>query len=292
VRYGELRSHERVLDFRDGVLRRAVEWVSPTGRIVRISSTRLVSFTQRGVAAIVYEVEPLDGPVAVVAQSELVANESLPGPSGDPRQASTVGPALRSEFFADRDAEVLLVHSTEHSGLRLGAAMDHIVNGPGGAELKAESFADLGRVTVSAKVAPGSPLGVVKLIAYGWSARRSIPAVRDQVAAALGEARYTADASHVHAAAWAGAGNHALRRARHGDQRASGDPPPSRAARRRGSAPAARASTRQPRTRDRCRRHGPVGRVTRLLGWLARMLGCPFDLDARPAPTVNFTSAR
>ncbi|HET7047592.1 MAG TPA: hypothetical protein VFI54_04915 [Solirubrobacteraceae bacterium] len=112
VRYGELRSHERVLDFRDGVLRRAVEWVSPTGRIVRISSTRLVSFTQRAVAAILYEVEPLDGPVAVVAQSELVANESLPGPSGDPRDASAVRSALRSEFFADRDAEVLLVHST------------------------------------------------------------------------------------------------------------------------------------------------------------------------------------
>src|SRR3954451_17740190 len=40
VRYGESRSHERVLDFRDGVLRRTVEWISPTGRGVRISSTR------------------------------------------------------------------------------------------------------------------------------------------------------------------------------------------------------------------------------------------------------------
>ena len=141
--------------------------------------------------AILYEVEPLDGAVAVVAQSELVANESLPDPSGDPREASAPGPALRSEFFGDRGAEVLLVHSTERSRLRLGAAMDHIVDGPAGAELKAESFADLGRVTVSAKVAPGSPLRLVKLIAYGWSAGRSIPAVRDQVAAALGEARST-----------------------------------------------------------------------------------------------------
>src|SRR5580704_2289242 len=46
VRYGELRSHERVLDLRDGVLRRTAEWVSPSGRAVRVSSTRLVSFTQ------------------------------------------------------------------------------------------------------------------------------------------------------------------------------------------------------------------------------------------------------
>jgi alpha,alpha-trehalose phosphorylase len=191
VRYGELRSHERVLDFRDGVLRRTVEWISPAGRGVRISSTRLVSFTQRAVAAILYEVEPLDGTAAVALQSELVTNESLPGPSGDPREASSVGAALRSEFFGDRAAEVLLVHSTERSRLRLGAAMDHIVDGPVAAELKAESFADLGRVTVDAKVAPGNPLRLVKLIAYGWSAQRSTPAVRDQVAAALAEARFT-----------------------------------------------------------------------------------------------------
>jgi len=60
VRYGELHSHERVLDFREGVLRRSVEWSSPTGRTVRVNSTRLVSFTQRAVVAIAYEVEAVD----------------------------------------------------------------------------------------------------------------------------------------------------------------------------------------------------------------------------------------
>ena len=52
VRYGKLAQHERVLDLRAGVLRRVAEWVSPTGRRVRVTSTRLVSFTQRAVAAI------------------------------------------------------------------------------------------------------------------------------------------------------------------------------------------------------------------------------------------------
>src|SRR5947209_20144487 len=49
VRYGKLERHERVLDLRDGVLRRSVEWTSPTGRTVRVRSTRLVSFTHRAV---------------------------------------------------------------------------------------------------------------------------------------------------------------------------------------------------------------------------------------------------
>src|SRR6266851_8591204 len=52
VRYGELRSHERVLDLRAGVLRRQVEWVSPTGKAVRVTSTRLVSLPHRAIAAI------------------------------------------------------------------------------------------------------------------------------------------------------------------------------------------------------------------------------------------------
>src|SRR5436190_24283305 len=42
VRYGELIAHERELDLRAGVLRRSVEWRSPAGTAVRVSSTRLV----------------------------------------------------------------------------------------------------------------------------------------------------------------------------------------------------------------------------------------------------------
>src|SRR6476659_3488926 len=71
VRYGQLLSHERELDFRDGVLRRRLEWRSPAGPAVRVCSTRLVSFVQRSVAAILYEVEPLESAVRIVAQSEL-----------------------------------------------------------------------------------------------------------------------------------------------------------------------------------------------------------------------------
>ncbi len=99
VRYGELRSHERVLDLRAGLLQRTVEWESPTGSAVRIASTRLVSFTQRAVAAILYEVEPLTQELPVVVQSELVANELLPWAPGDPRAAGALEQPLVSEFF-------------------------------------------------------------------------------------------------------------------------------------------------------------------------------------------------
>ena len=51
IRYGELHHHERELDLRNGVLRRSVRWSSPAGRTVNISSVRMVSFSQRSIAA-------------------------------------------------------------------------------------------------------------------------------------------------------------------------------------------------------------------------------------------------
>jgi alpha,alpha-trehalose phosphorylase len=99
---------------------------------------------------------------------------------------------LRCEQFSGRDARVVLVHSTEASRLRMAAGMDHVVEGPPGTDTgPAESGEDLGRVTITADVEPGQQLRVIKFLAYGWSSRRSTAALRDQVAAALAEARHT-----------------------------------------------------------------------------------------------------
>jgi alpha,alpha-trehalose phosphorylase len=190
IRYGKLRRHERVLDLRAGVLRRTLEWASPRGHAVRVSSTRLVSFTQRAVAAILYEVEALDGETPVVVQSELIANEELPLTESDPRAAEALASPLQSEFFGARDTRVVLEHSTRASGLTMAAAMDHVIDGQAHTEVTSESFDDIGRVLVTADLVPGKPLRIVKFLTYGWSSQRSAPAIVDQVAAALGEARH------------------------------------------------------------------------------------------------------
>lgn len=191
VRYGEVRQHVRSLDFRTGLLSRDVEWSSLGGGAVRVHSERLVSFSQRSVAAISYVVEPIDAPLQVVVQSELVANEVLPRASGDPRVSAVLETPLQAESHAANDARVSLVHSTRISALRVGVAMDHIVEASSTCDITTESFPDLGRVTFSAALKPGERLRIIKFVAYGWSAQRSEPAVRDQVAAALAAARQT-----------------------------------------------------------------------------------------------------
>jgi len=191
LRYGRLHSHERVLDLRGGLLHRVCEWTSPVGRTVRVRSTRLISFTQRAIAAIAYEVEPLDARTNLVVQSELVANEQLPALAGDPRTAAALESCLRPEEHSAIGTRLCLVHRTARSEQRVAAASDHVVRGPGSLSTSSESADDVGRVTVTAVLDPGETLRIEKFVSYGWSRMRSLPAVRDQVEAALAGARST-----------------------------------------------------------------------------------------------------
>ncbi len=191
LRYGELRGHRRSLDFREGVLRREAEWTSPAGRTVKIRSARLVSLTQRAVAAIEYEVEAVDAAVRIVLQSELVANEQLPGSDGDPRAAAVLEAPLVAEEHHAHGTKASLVHRTQYSGLRVAASMDHVIEGPKGISITAESRHDQARISATTVLRPGETLRLVKFIGYGWSATRSLPAVRDQVEAAITAARHS-----------------------------------------------------------------------------------------------------
>ncbi len=192
VRYGELHSHERLLDFRAGVLHRHAEWESPAGKRVRVSSTRLVSFTQRSVAAISYEVEPLSVPARVAVQSELVANEQLPGPASvDPRAAAVLDNPLVGDYQNADGTAVVLTHTTQLSRQNVAAAMDHLIDGPPGVLVESRVFPDGGLVTAAAMLEPGQKLRVIKFVAYGSSSERSLTAVRDQSWAALSAARHS-----------------------------------------------------------------------------------------------------
>ena len=188
VRYGTLQHHERVLDMRAGTLYREVEWTSPAGKTVRVRSTRLVSLTQRAVAAIAYEVEAVD-PVMVVVQSELVANESPPDLGPDPRSATVLdNPLIVEESLAYRCGAVM-VHRTKNSGLQIAAAMDHQIEGPEETQVDVEAMGDVARVTAAVSLEVGQTLRLLKFVAYGWSQERTRPALHDQAVAALAGAR-------------------------------------------------------------------------------------------------------
>ena len=195
IRYGTLHSHERVLDLRAGTLTREVDWSSPAGARIKVKSVRLVSLTQRAIAAISYTVEPVDQKLRLVLQSELVTNEELPRRGNDPRLATILEyPLVSEEHQCSNDgspAAGALVHRTRVSGLRIAAGMTHEITGPAKMAYRTESYPDLGRVTLATEVAPGEQLNIVKYIGYGWSSGRSRPAMIDQMVGALAGAHLT-----------------------------------------------------------------------------------------------------
>ncbi len=191
VRYGELLSHERVLDMRSGTLTRDAYWRSPSGKHIRVVSTRLVSLAQRGVAAIEYVVEAVDEFVRVTVQSELVTNEDQPRTSGDPRVSAILENPLEAVDHENTETGALLMHRTRSSALLMAAAMDHEIDVPGRVEFSTDARPDLARTTVICGLRAGQKLRIVKYLAYGWSSMRSRPALRDQAAAAIHSARYS-----------------------------------------------------------------------------------------------------
>jgi alpha,alpha-trehalose phosphorylase len=188
IRYGTLHSHERVLDLRAGTLTRTADWSSPAGARIKVTSVRLVSLTERAIAAISYTVEPVDRKTRVVLQSELVTNEEMPRRGNDPRLAAILDAPLVSEEHQTYDGtppRVVLVHRTRSSGLRMAAGMSHEIYCPEKSSSRTESYPDLGRSTVATELAPGEQLRVVKYVGYGWSSQRSRPALIDQIVGAL-----------------------------------------------------------------------------------------------------------
>jgi trehalose/maltose hydrolase-like predicted phosphorylase len=190
VAHGRLLAHERVLDLREGVLRRAVDWESPAGRRVRIRSARLVSFTQRAVAAVDYEVEAVDHEVRITVQSSLVANEEQPQESSDPRVAAALDRPLVAVAQDTEQHGAVLLHRTRASGLLMAAGMDHVIAATGDYDEETDVRDDWARTTVVTVLRPGERLRITKFLGYAWSSSRSPQALRDQVAAALTGAHY------------------------------------------------------------------------------------------------------
>jgi trehalose/maltose hydrolase-like predicted phosphorylase len=191
VRYGELHSHERCLDFRTGILTRELDWTSPAGKRIKLRTRRLVSLTQRAVAAIEYVVEAVDQPVRFVVQSELVANEKQPKLSNDPRVSAVLENPLQAVSQDSDDEEVILVHRTRFSDQLMAAGMTHTIECPARTEVDVDVREDWGRMTVVAELQPGESIRVVKFLAYGWSSLRSETAITDQVSAALVGAKFS-----------------------------------------------------------------------------------------------------
>ena len=163
--------YDRRLNMKSGTLDREILWETPTGKQVLITSRRLVSFANRHVAAISYEVTLLNAAASLVISSEMVAEQPGARTDGnDPRQTrGFAGRVLHPRASYAKDRRIVLCHATEKSRLTLACAIDHALETSCPHAHKVVHTEDFGQVAFTIEAEPGRPIHLTKYMVYHTS---------------------------------------------------------------------------------------------------------------------------
>src|SRR5215471_2591867 len=167
----QIRNYDRRLNMKSGTLDREILWETAAGKLVLITSRRLVSFAHRHVAAISYSVTLLNADAPVVISSEMKANEpSAAVDAHDPRQTRAFsGRVLHPRANYAKDRRVVLCHETEESRLMLTCATDHSIETSCPHASKVACTEDFGQVAFTIDARPDCPIRLTKYIVYHTS---------------------------------------------------------------------------------------------------------------------------
>ena len=181
----ELVDYERSLDMRDGVLRREIVWITPGGKRVRIRSQRMVSFAERHLAVMTFEVTMLDesAPIAISSQilnrqdgeDEYHVRAAAMGEGFDPRKANQfTDRVLHPQMQSGDDERLVLSYSVANSGMTLAVAAEHQMVTDNPVELRTLVEGDVAKHVFRVDAQPGQPIHLTKTVAYHTS--RGVPA--------------------------------------------------------------------------------------------------------------------
>jgi alpha,alpha-trehalose phosphorylase len=166
----DTKSYCRQLNMKSGTLDREVLWQTPSGKQVQIKSRRLISFQQRHVAAISYEVTVLNAKAAVVISSEVLGPQRKEySAKNDPRQAKFSEMSLQPRTSYAMERSIVLTHGTELSKMILACAVDHDFECESAWCCKGTHTHDSGQVVFTVDAEPGRPMRLTKYIAYHTS---------------------------------------------------------------------------------------------------------------------------
>lgn len=179
----DLEQYSRTLDFRDGVLRRNLVWRTPSGKRVRVDSTRMVSMTQRHLAIMTLEIEMLSGEAPIVVSSQILNRQdgvdeyrSAEAPLGivDPRKAATFHErVLMPRMNYSNEDRMLLGYQCAHSGMTVAVAADHVLTTEDEHETITSSDDDMAKVVFRVHATEGRTTRLEKYVAYHSS--REVP---------------------------------------------------------------------------------------------------------------------
>ena len=200
----DLLHYERSIDWREGILVRDLLWQTPSGKQVRVRSTRMISFTDRHLAVMTLEVTLVRGSGPLVISSQVLnrldgndeysrtdtqashrgahtpagGGASGSGSSGttDPRKGSHFTErVLKPVVHDDADGRFRLGYRCARSGMTLGVAVEHTLETDNAFTVESVMTPDIGKLHVHIEARKDEPVLLTKAVAYHTS--RSVPPV-------------------------------------------------------------------------------------------------------------------
>lgn len=172
---------ERALNMQTGTLDRELIWETPSGKQVLIRSQRLVSFVQRHVAAVSYEVTLLNAAAAIVISSDVHYEPEGGEGSSDPRLARKFKErVLLPQQQTKRDRRLILSHRTRSSQMTIACGVDHQFESEGNYHAVSQCSEDDGKVIFSIEGKPSTPIRLTKFMTYHHSGRCSSQELHDR----------------------------------------------------------------------------------------------------------------
>jgi len=181
----EILAYERRLDFRTGSLSRSIEWRTPSGKRVLITSRRMTSFTDRHLALMDYEVELLDADAAITISSHILNRQDgrdeyrsgvteAPG-EFDPRKAETFTErVLQPRVKRHGDGRYMLAYQTTNSGMAIAVGAQHAIETENPYSESGSIGDDLAKHIYKVHATQGVPIRITKAVSYHTA--RKVPA--------------------------------------------------------------------------------------------------------------------
>lgn len=185
----EVLSYHRVLQMREGVEQRWIEWRTPAGHRMLLKTARFVSLTHRHLAVMQYDLEALDDAVEISISSELQQHKALPIDTHDPRLAvGHVGQVLVPSGIEREGLRTILRYETGSSGLTMGCGMDHVLESSAGLAISHRDEKDGVSIRFSGHIAPGGKLSLSKYVGYHYEPTAAAEDCKSQVGRTLDKA--------------------------------------------------------------------------------------------------------
>ena len=198
----EIQSYKRWIDFREGVLRRELVWRTPAGKLLRVATSRMISFTHRHVALISIEVTMLEGDAPIVISSQILnRQDGMDEYHARPDDAEKAADPRQARKFADKvlipekdwhsDKRMILGFSTARSGMTLAVGADHEITTENEYASLIDTEPGIGKRVYRVEATRGRPIRIDKAVSYHTSrgvpvhelfdrVRRSLDRVREQ----------------------------------------------------------------------------------------------------------------